>query len=77
MSRGKERLDMSSIGKAVSKYNLLATKGSGEAPPCRPWDRDDLFTRMSTFKSMTWFAKPQVPYITAPSYYDCDMNFLI
>lgn len=59
LSRGKKRPDMSSIGKAVNKHHLLATKGSGEAPPCRPWDRDDLFGRISTFKSMTWFAKPQ------------------
>jgi len=73
LSRGKKRPDMSSIGKTVNKYNLLATNGSGEAPPCRPWDRDDLFTRISTFKSMTWFAKPQVPYFNA----DYDMNFLI
>ncbi|MCD7450838.1 hypothetical protein HAX54_008581 [Datura stramonium] len=59
LSRGKKYPDMSSIGKAVNKHHLLATKGSGEAPPCRPWDRDDLFRRISTFKSMTWFAKPQ------------------
>lgn len=32
---------------------------SVQAPSCRPWDRDDLFRRLSTFKSMTWFAKPQ------------------
>ncbi|KAM7278896.1 hypothetical protein ACFE04_006030 [Oxalis oulophora] len=31
-----------------------------EAPLCRPWDRTDLITRLSTFKSMTWFAKPKV-----------------
>lgn len=49
--------DMTLIGKGVNKQNLLGS--SGESPPCRPWDRDDLFTRMSTFKSMTWFAKPQ------------------
>ncbi|XP_059303330.1 uncharacterized protein LOC132055493 [Lycium ferocissimum] len=55
LSRGKKRLDMSSSGK-VNRHNLSATKGTGEA---RPWDRDDLFRRISTFKSMTWFAKPQ------------------
>ncbi|KAJ8535980.1 hypothetical protein K7X08_034381 [Anisodus acutangulus] len=59
LSSGKKGSHMSSIGKAVNKYNLLVTKGSDEAPPCRPWDRDDLFIRISTFKSMTWFAKPQ------------------
>ncbi|KAI4319188.1 hypothetical protein MLD38_032818 [Melastoma candidum] len=26
---------------------------------CRPWDRGDLMRRLSTFKSMTWFAKPK------------------
>lgn len=66
---------MSSIGRTVNKHNLLAHKGSGEAPPCRPWDRDDLFRRISTFKSMTWFAKPQVLYFTAPAYYEAvDLN---
>lgn len=34
--------------------------GSVEAPVCRPWDRGDLLKRLATFKSMTWFAKPQV-----------------
>jgi C3HC zinc finger-like len=24
----------------------------------RPWDRGDLFRRLKTFKSSTWFAKP-------------------
>ncbi|KAG8379378.1 hypothetical protein BUALT_Bualt07G0082400 [Buddleja alternifolia] len=33
---------------------------ASQAPSCRPWDRGDLFRRLSTFKSMTWFAKPQV-----------------
>ncbi|KAF3673905.1 putative peptidyl-prolyl cis-trans isomerase B-like [Capsicum annuum] len=64
LSRGRKRPDMSVIGKGVGKQNLLlgSSKGgcSGEGKaPCRPWDRDDLFRRMSTFKSMTWFAKPQ------------------
>ncbi|XP_019244123.1 PREDICTED: uncharacterized protein LOC109224035 isoform X2 [Nicotiana attenuata] len=68
LSRGKKRPDMSSAfasvdpklrGKAVNKHNFLATNSSGEAPPCRPWDRDDLFTRIATFKAMTWFAKPK------------------
>lgn len=68
LSRGKKRPDMSSAfaavdpkvrGKAVNRHNLLATNSLGEAPPCRPWDRDDLFTRIATFKAMTWFAKPK------------------
>ncbi|KAF8005792.1 hypothetical protein BT93_K0161 [Corymbia citriodora subsp. variegata] len=33
--------------------------GSYQAPECRPWDRGDLMRRLSTFKSMTWFAKPK------------------
>ncbi|XP_030474648.2 uncharacterized protein LOC115692037 isoform X1 [Syzygium oleosum] len=33
--------------------------GSSQAPECRPWDRGDLMRRLSTFKSMTWFAKPK------------------
>ncbi|XVF08430.1 hypothetical protein REPUB_Repub07fG0003000 [Reevesia pubescens] len=32
----------------------------GQPPLCRPWDRGDLLRRLSTFKSMTWFAKPKV-----------------
>ena len=28
-----------------------------QAPVCRPWDRGDLVRRLSTFKSMTWFAE--------------------
>ncbi|GAB2218947.1 hypothetical protein Drorol1_Dr00006570 [Drosera rotundifolia] len=31
-----------------------------EAPSCRPWERGDLFRRLATFKSMTWFAKTKV-----------------
>jgi len=26
----------------------------------RPWDKGDLFRRLQTFKSSTWFAKPEV-----------------
>ncbi|KAH1131502.1 hypothetical protein J1N35_002880 [Gossypium stocksii] len=33
---------------------------ASEAPLCKPWDRGDLLRRLSTFKSMTWFAKPKV-----------------
>lgn len=29
-------------------------------PVCRPWDRGDLFRRLATFRSMTWFGKPEV-----------------
>lgn len=34
--------------------------GAVEATLCRPWDRGDLHKRLATFKSMTWFAKPEV-----------------
>ncbi|XP_038993413.1 uncharacterized protein LOC120117176 [Hibiscus syriacus] len=33
---------------------------ASESPNCRPWDRGDFLRRLSTFKSMTWFAKPKV-----------------
>lgn len=33
---------------------------SSQAAVFRPWDRSDLQRRISTFKSSTWFAKPQV-----------------
>lgn len=39
---------------------LRPPAGSSQAPECRPWDRGDLMRRLSTFKSMTWFAKPKV-----------------
>lgn len=29
-------------------------------PACRPWDRRDLLRRLATYKSMSWFGKPQV-----------------
>ncbi|KAL8230769.1 hypothetical protein R6Q57_000547 [Mikania cordata] len=37
-----------------------ASGGAVQSPMCRPWDRDDLLKRLATFKSMTWFAKPEV-----------------
>lgn len=37
-----------------------ASGGTVQSPMCRPWDREDLLTRLATFKSMTWFAKPEV-----------------
>lgn len=33
---------------------------SDQGPECRPWDRGDIMRRLATFKSMTWFAKPEV-----------------
>ncbi|KAL8492456.1 hypothetical protein ACS0TY_023873 [Phlomoides rotata] len=60
---GRKRLRSSSLerklpDKSVSSLSGLLT--SAQSSPCRPWDRGDLFKRLSTFKSMTWFAKPQV-----------------
>ncbi|KAI3454886.1 hypothetical protein Pfo_011548 [Paulownia fortunei] len=64
---GRKRLHSSSVGRKLAG-NMLGESGSSlsgsatsaQEPLCRPWDRDDLFRRLSTFKSMTWFAKPQV-----------------
>lgn len=65
--RGQKRPNMAS---AFSKVELKSRVSiaeqsknslvSGGAPLCRPWDRGDLQKRLATFKSMTWFAKPQV-----------------
>ncbi|PSC71587.1 C3HC zinc finger-isoform 2 [Micractinium conductrix] len=40
--------------------SLPAVGGGGGTPPGkgRPWDRTDLFRRLATFKSSTWFCKP-------------------
>ncbi|XP_022731373.1 uncharacterized protein LOC111285926 isoform X2 [Durio zibethinus] len=55
--RGKKRPYPSfSLALEEKQHSLVA----GEAPMCRPWDRGDLLRRLSTFKSMTWFAKPKV-----------------
>ncbi|XP_076888877.1 uncharacterized protein LOC143539446 [Bidens hawaiensis] len=53
---------------AVTKLDLIELKSKGSvtdsqpvhSPRCRPWDREDLLRRLATFKSMTWFAKPEV-----------------
>ncbi|GAB2241177.1 hypothetical protein Droror1_Dr00017952 [Drosera rotundifolia] len=42
-----------------------------EAPPCRPWERGDLFRRLTTFKSMTWFAKTKVRILSESRAFDC------
>ncbi|KAL0415921.1 UNVERIFIED_CONTAM: Nuclear-interacting partner of ALK [Sesamum latifolium] len=62
---GRKRPHLSSAGARLagnvdSGSSLSVSATSTPAPACRPWDRDDLFRRLSTFKSMTWFAKPQV-----------------
>ncbi|XP_051147816.1 uncharacterized protein LOC127262976 [Andrographis paniculata] len=63
----RKRLHPSSAGTKSAKNAfddspdfLLNSTVSVTAPQCRPWDRNDLFRRLATFKSMTWFAKPQV-----------------
>ncbi|KAI3454883.1 hypothetical protein Pfo_011546 [Paulownia fortunei] len=66
---GRKRLHSSSVGRKLAG-NMLGESGSSlsgsatsaQEPLCRPWDRDDLFRRLSTFKSMTWFAKPQIVF---------------
>ncbi|KAE8735011.1 putative serine-threonine protein kinase, plant-type [Hibiscus syriacus] len=45
-----------SLAVEENQHGLAAS----ESPLCRPWDRGDLLRRLSTFKSMTWFAKPKV-----------------
>ncbi|KAL7606517.1 hypothetical protein Lser_V15G18595 [Lactuca serriola] len=67
--RGKKRSHMMTTPLAVVYSKSIGgtieelRKTSGEtlqSPMCRPWDRDDLLNRLATFKSMTWFAKPEV-----------------
>lgn len=64
---GRKRPHSSSVGKKLAGNVLGESGGSlsglptaAQAPVCRPWDRGDLLRRLSTFKSMTWFAKPEV-----------------
>lgn len=72
-SRGKKRPNPSSALALVEPKTVLATIDrssalkvpAGKSPSglCRPWDRGDLMRRLATFKSMTWFAKPQVCFL--------------
>ncbi|KAL4584180.1 hypothetical protein LXL04_008772 [Taraxacum kok-saghyz] len=67
--RGKKRshmmttplavVDSKSIGATIEELRKTSS-GTVESPMCRPWDREDLLQRLATFKSMTWFAKPEV-----------------
>ncbi|KFK36054.1 hypothetical protein AALP_AA4G071800 [Arabis alpina] len=68
-SRGKKRLNPCSVLSLVEPKTGLGTidrslkarsETSSPSGLCRPWDRGDLMRRLATFKSMTWFAKPQV-----------------
>ncbi|GER38623.1 C3HC zinc finger-like [Striga asiatica] len=52
---GRKRPHSSLMGEKIGSPAKPA-----QASACRPWDRDDFFRRLSTFKSTTWFAKPQV-----------------
>ncbi|KAL2462840.1 C3HC zinc finger-like [Forsythia ovata] len=63
--RGKKRMISSSPFAKGNMGEELQNSASGsaesaQAPRCRPWDRGDLLRRLATFKSMTWFARPQV-----------------
>lgn len=61
MSPGLALSDAKSRSRGVDNLQVSTTSsGSVQAPSCRPWDRGDLYRRLATFKSMTWFAKPQV-----------------
>lgn len=72
-SRGKKRPNPSSALALVEPKTVLATidrssalkvpAGTSPSGLCRPWDRGDLMRRLATFKSMTWFAKPQVCFL--------------
>ncbi|KAE8694718.1 C3HC zinc finger-like, putative isoform 2 [Hibiscus syriacus] len=55
--RAKKRPNPTYALAAEEKHHGLS---ASESPLCRPWDRGDLLRRLSTFKSMTWFAKPKV-----------------
>lgn len=60
-SRGKKRANPSSALALVEQNSSSkAFEPSSKAALCRPWDRGDLMRRLATFKSMTWFAKPEV-----------------
>ncbi|CAN8321035.1 unnamed protein product [Cochlearia groenlandica] len=69
--RGKKRSNPSSsslslvepkrvIAAIDRSYEMKVVATGRHCGICRPWDRGDLMIRLSTFKSMTWFAKPQV-----------------
>ncbi|KAM6593698.1 hypothetical protein CsatA_001401 [Cannabis sativa] len=58
-----EKLADSPSSLALMESNVGGNVRAGpsyQGPECRPWDRGDLMRRLATFKSMTWFAKPEV-----------------
>ncbi|KAJ7287873.1 hypothetical protein O6H91_Y317500 [Diphasiastrum complanatum] len=58
-SLNREKAGLEPQGGYHSPTNVVSASSATE-PLCRPWDRGDLFRRLATFKSMTWFGKPQV-----------------
>ncbi|KAL4443734.1 hypothetical protein ABPG75_011471 [Micractinium tetrahymenae] len=48
-----------SLPVAAAASGSGAGGSNGSASRGRPWDRGDLFRRLATFKSGTWFCKPQ------------------
>lgn len=58
-TRGQKRL-YSAMELANRRDKSEGIVNVAQAPPCRPWDREDLMRRLATFKSMAWFAKPKV-----------------
>ncbi|XP_004508585.1 uncharacterized protein [Cicer arietinum] len=68
-SRGKKRPYQSivSVSGVVMDWRGDDQSSSSAAAPelqphhlCRPWDRADFMTRLATFKSISWFAKPKI-----------------
>ncbi|KAJ8752395.1 hypothetical protein K2173_004031 [Erythroxylum novogranatense] len=64
LSRGIKRANPESALALVEPKTTTLTRrrgdGNDDSAVCRPWDRGDLMRRLSTFKSMSWFAKPKV-----------------
>ncbi|KAL3686944.1 hypothetical protein R1sor_013253 [Riccia sorocarpa] len=60
----REITKLTSVSTPSSRPPRAAVSTSAPAhgtshPSCRPWDRGDLLRRLATFKSLTWFGKPQ------------------
>ncbi|KAK1404319.1 C3HC-type domain-containing protein [Heracleum sosnowskyi] len=61
MAMAFSNLEFKSRGSVLEQSKSFGSSGGAvEATLCRPWDRGDLHKRLATFKSMTWFAKPEV-----------------
>ncbi|KAF1001754.1 uncharacterized protein LOC141703480 [Apium graveolens] len=61
--QGSKADSVSHIGSEPVQASLSTTAGGSaigySQPPCRPWERNDLLRRLSTFKLSTWSAKPE------------------